>query len=219
MVQKFLAIVMAGGLGSRMRELGEKPLVKIGGKEILSLVVQALRNSKYIEQIIVACSPYTPSTVTEARKFGMTVVIAPGAGYIEDMRYVIKRVNTGHSGAVIVNSDLPFLTGDLINSAIEDFLRVKKHALAVMVPAWRMRKLGFEPSLVLNDLSPAGLNILDTKALVEKSDNDWLEQETMIVTNKVFQLVNVNTPDDVRRAEWLLARGTIRETDTGGPNT
>jgi len=200
---KLTAIIMAGGKGSRLGgELGEKPLVKIGGIEMLKRVDTALKGSRYIGRIFVACSPHAPRTLNEAKRRGMRVVVAPGEGYVEDMKYVMRRLQLRHA-ALVVNSDLPLLTSELVDRAVESFLRAKKPALEVVVPSRTMSKLGFEPPYPSpSGLSPVGLNILDAKAT--KVGDDILEQAILIV-KEVSELINVNTPKDIQKAERLLA--------------
>jgi adenosylcobinamide-phosphate guanylyltransferase len=200
---KLTAIIMAGGKGSRLGgKFGEKPLVKIGGIEMLRRVDTALKGSRYISRILVACSPYTPRTLNEAKRWGMRVVVAPGKGYVEDMKYVMRRLRLQHA-ALVVNSDLPLLTSELVDRAVESFLRAKKPALEVVVLSQTMRELGFEPSYPSpSGLSPAGLNILDAKTT--KAGDEILEQEILII-KEVSELININTPKDIQKAERLLA--------------
>lgn len=205
---KLTAIIMAGGKGSRMVGLGEKPLVKVGGVEMLRRVLNALQDSKHVEGIVVACSPHTPSTAEKARSLGLLVVIAPGEGYVEDMKYVMSKAQIER--ALVVNSDLPFITGESIDIAVERFTEVRKPALTVMVPTDKMRKLGFEPSYHLAGLSPAGVNLVDATVLHE----DETEQETFVM-DEILQLININTPADIRRAEKLLVELQAQSTGRG----
>ncbi len=205
---KLTAVIMAGGKGSRMVGLGEKPLAKIGGVEMFRRVLNALQDCKHVEGIVVACSPHTPATAEKARSLGLRVVIAPGKGYVEDMKYVMGKAHIER--ALVVNSDLPFITGELINKTVERFTEVRKPALTVMVPADKMRKLGFEPSYHLAGLSPAGVNLVDAQVLRE----DETEQETFVM-DEILQLININTPADIRRAEKLLVELRAQSTGRG----
>jgi len=57
------ALVLAGGSGSRMQlKVGEKPLVSICGRPMISWVVDALRSSARITRVWIAVSPQTPET-------------------------------------------------------------------------------------------------------------------------------------------------------------
>jgi len=203
------AIIMAGGKGGRMAGLGEKPLVKVGGVEMLRRVLKALQDSKYVGRVIVACSPHSPSTAKRARSLGLQVVTAPGEGYVEDLRCIISKTQIEY--AVVVNSDLPFITGELIDKVVERFLLAKKPALTVMVSTEEMKKLGLEPAYQFAELSPAGVNVLETRGLYKNGT----DEETFVMTD-VLQLINVNTPSDVRKAEKLLvdvrAQGVNRAT-------
>ena len=56
------ALVMAGGKGTRMDLDCEKPLIEVNSKPMISYVIEALINSEYIDNILVAVSPNTPLT-------------------------------------------------------------------------------------------------------------------------------------------------------------
>ena len=53
------AIIMAGGLGSRLG-MGEKPCVNILHKPLITYVIDALQEASGIDKIYVAVSPATP---------------------------------------------------------------------------------------------------------------------------------------------------------------
>ncbi|MDR2967577.1 MAG: NTP transferase domain-containing protein [Methanobacteriaceae archaeon] len=57
-----IAILMAGGKGTRLKSNIEKPLFKFKSKTLIDHVLNNLSNSKYIGKIIVATSPHTPNT-------------------------------------------------------------------------------------------------------------------------------------------------------------
>ena len=196
---KFTALVMAGGKGSRMD--GEKALVRVGGIPMLHRVTRALRNSQNIERIIVASSSYTPKTSDEAYKLGLEVLLTPGTGYVEDMKYAVNTRNLGH--VLVINSDLPFINSSIIDQVIRLYLKAEKPAMTVMVPAAKLKEKEFEPTYTIQrgdeTLAPAGLNVMDGKWL----GDDEVAEEVVIMTD-AMPFINVNNSADVARAEKLL---------------
>ncbi|MDR2623218.1 MAG: NTP transferase domain-containing protein [Methanobrevibacter sp.] len=57
-----IAILMAGGKGTRLKAKVEKPLLKFQNMALIDHVVQTLYSSKYIDEILVAVSPNTSKT-------------------------------------------------------------------------------------------------------------------------------------------------------------
>ena len=64
-----VALVMAGGRATRMGNVCEKPLLRICGRTMVERVIEALRSSKNIDEIIVAVSKFTPKTAELMRNF------------------------------------------------------------------------------------------------------------------------------------------------------
>ncbi len=196
---KLSALVMAGGKGSRMD--GEKALVRVGGISMLRRIVQALSNSQNIERIIVTSSSHTPKTSDEAHKLGLEVLITPGTGYVEDMKYAVRTLNLGH--VLVINSDLPFITTSIINRVISLYVKAEKPALTVMVPTSKWKEMGFEPTYTTQlgneTLAPVGLNVIDGRQM----GDDEVEQEVAVMTD-ALPFINVNNAADIDRAERLL---------------
>jgi hypothetical protein len=81
-----LAVIMAGGKGSRLN-LGEKPLVTIAGRPMISYVIRAFE--MYGCHIVVVASDKTPMTQNWCRVSGIDLFCAKGNGYVEDMPYLL----------------------------------------------------------------------------------------------------------------------------------
>jgi adenosylcobinamide-phosphate guanylyltransferase len=188
---------MAGGKGTRIRSLGEKPLVKVGGTVMLRRVVTALKDSRHIGEIAVAWSHHAPKTAREAANLGIRAIMTPGLGYIEDLRHALNLL--GVEDALVINSDLPFITGSIIDEVCDRYERNQKPALTVMVRIDKIRELGFEPSYGEQGLSPVGINVVRGPLV----GDDEVDQEIFVVED-ALSLININTPEDVGRAERLL---------------
>ena len=100
------ALIMAGGAGTRLG-LGEKPLVKLGGRPMISLVLSAFENAG-IDTLIVA-SPRNPYTMNWARAQGFACIRSSGHGYISDLHETVKTIEESGPFFTCV-ADLPCLT-------------------------------------------------------------------------------------------------------------
>ncbi|HMK83135.1 MAG TPA: NTP transferase domain-containing protein, partial [Candidatus Bathyarchaeia archaeon] len=110
------ALVMAGGRATRMRK-GEKPLLQINDKAMIEYVIEALRKSEFISRIIVAVTHSSPETARKVIELGIEVTETLGRGYEFDMKQAIKALDLGD--VVVLSADLPFLTPEVLNAAIE----------------------------------------------------------------------------------------------------
>lgn len=198
----FSAVVMAGGRGSRLGK-GEKPLLKILGKPMIEHVIDALKQCREIERIIVAVSRNTPNTALFARRFGAEVLETAGYGYVEDLQYVIRKLLLRNT--LVVSADMPCLKPETISNVISNFKRYGKPALSAMVPADEYRRIGIEPEIVFKvkrlEVSPAGINVIDGS----KINADELDQQNLIIYD-AETLINVNTPEEFAVAERLLSK-------------
>lgn len=196
-----VALVMAGGKGSRMNLSEEKPLIEIGGKPMIARVVDALKSAKEVDRIIVAVSRYTPRTASMARELPVEVLETPGLDFISDAKYAVK--NLGLEIVLIVSVDLPLITSRMVDEIVENYYRCRKPALSVMVPTTVYDRLGLKADLTFNvdgrDLVPVGIDVIDGTRI----DEAELEQETLVVENEELA-VNVNTDEELQIARRLF---------------
>jgi len=192
---------MAGGKGTRMNLLEEKPLIDVGGKPMIEHVVDALKNAEEVDRIIVAVSRYTPRTARRARELSVEVLETPGSDFISDVKYAVK--NLGLKIVMIVSVDLPLLTSKMVDEIVENYYRCKKPALSVMVPTSVYDRLSLKADSTFSingrNLVPVGINVIDGNRI----DEAELEQETLVVENEELA-VNVNTEEDLQIARHLF---------------
>ncbi|AEA46633.1 NTP transferase domain-containing protein [Archaeoglobus veneficus] len=169
-----LALVMCGGKGSRLG-MGEKPLVKVCGKRLIEHVLDALWPC---EEVLGAVTDYTPETAAFLRREGIEVVKTSGAGFVEDMCEAITSLSIAEP-VLVVAADLFFLK-DVIPEVINAYYTVSTRALATAYP----------------DGEYAGINVVDGMFLGD-------EQEEVIYRVGRNEVLNINTPDDLIRAEEL----------------
>ena len=200
------ALLMAGGRGTRLGLGVEKPLVKVAGRPLIDYVVEALKQARYVERVVVVASRHTPNTYEAARRLGVETLKSPGEGYVEDLRYAVKAL--GLRGPVLVVAcDLPLMSAPLIDHIVRYyFTHCSKPSLAVVAPYEVYEALGIRPSYVFEAeglmVAPSGINVLDASLI----DEEWIDEE-LLVLRRVEVAVNINTLKDLQLAERLINEG------------
>jgi adenosylcobinamide-phosphate guanylyltransferase len=195
------AIIMAGGLGTRMRSTGEKPLLLIQGKPMIQYVYEAVLASREIDELLVATSRQTPLTADFIKKVGIKVMETPGEGYVDDLGFLLDNLihdksdnqyhNFNHSDDILVTiaADLPLITGEILDDVIIEYKNSGKPAMCVAVPAEFFAEFNLKPHLVMGDMVPSGLNIL------RRNNN---QQDEEVLELRKFELaLNINSPEDI----------------------
>ena len=197
-----IALVMAGGKGTRMRTTEEKPLVKVCGKTVIEYVLEALKDAKKIDSIIVATSSCTPKTTKLMTQLGVQVIETPGKDYVSDMGYAVQTLKLGVFLAIA--ADLPLVKGEMIDAIVERYEHCGKPALTVAVPLETKAKLGMciEYSFKTDDkdVVPVGINVIDGH---KRYGDEWLDQDICLLNCKELA-VNINTISELQLAELLL---------------
>jgi adenosylcobinamide-phosphate guanylyltransferase len=200
---KVTALVMAGGKGKRLALSEEKPLLQICGRPIIEYVLEALKQAKKIEAIAVTVSPFTPKTAEHMKNSGVKVIKTPGKDYVYDMGYAVRKL--GLEITMMLPSDLPLITGEIIDHVVTSFEHCRQPALTVIVPMRTKEKLGLtiEYSFKLDDqiVVPAGINVIDGKRIDDKE----LEQTYCLIDLDAVAL-NINTVEDLKKAKHLLEK-------------
>lgn len=184
-----VAVLMAGGKGTRMNSQQEKPLIIIEERPLIEYVLQAVEDSSLIDEIIVAVSPHTPQTGVYAENFGFKVLKTPGNGYVEDLSFILAQEELADEIILTVTADLPLLTGQIIDRILEEYHKSSQPAMSVMVPVEIFREHGLQASLVLENRVPSGLNILRGK--------NTEQDEEVLVLDKIELALNINSPEDI----------------------
>src|SRR5512136_2027469 len=89
------ALIMAGGKGTRLHLAEEKPLIKVCGKPVIEYVIEALKNAKKIDSIVVAVTDCTPKTEKYLSKFPVKIIKTPCKDYVSDMGYASQNLKLG----------------------------------------------------------------------------------------------------------------------------
>lgn len=184
-----IALVMAGGRGSRMNSDQEKPLMMVNGKPLIEHVLHALRDSSLVDKIIVATSCHTPETGAHVENLGFEVLKTPGNGYVEDLSFILSQDDFKDEVLLTLTSDLPLITARIIDQVLGEYHKSSTPAMSVMVPVEIFREHGLKPSLVLQNVVPSGLNILRGK--------NTEQDEEVLVLDKIELALNINSPEDI----------------------
>jgi adenosylcobinamide-phosphate guanylyltransferase len=183
----------------------EKPLLEVSGKSMLQLVIEVLKQTS-VDRIVVASSTNTPATSIEARRLGVEVLVTPGDGFEEDMRFAIRQLSLGD--VLVVSADLPFITADIVERAVQKYRSSRKPALAVMAKPEVYEEIGSKPQYLFKvdgqDFVPVGINMVDGKRI----DEGELDQ-TIFVIDSGDAVLNVNTSTelDLARKKFSDKRG------------
>lgn len=198
---------MAGGRGKRLQMNIEKNLVRICNQYLINWVMDAVLQSNCFDEIFVAISQNTPKTKEYLKKNRkITVVDTSGCGYIQDMHFVIKKFSI-KTPLMVISADLPLLNAKLIKYVVEHYKKSKKPALSVMVESEVFEKYGLSITTVIEKngmkLVPSGVNIISSDKI---KGNNMLEEE-ILVENRIDFALNINTLNEVKIAEKIMALG------------
>lgn len=130
-----IAIIFAGGTGTRMGSGLPKQFLKINGKSILVHTLDNFQNSSLIDKIYIACkAEYINDTRNEIEKNQITKVkgIVAGGDTSQDSIYraliAARKENPDDSIVLIHDGVRPFLTDKVIKENVES---VKKYGSAI----------------------------------------------------------------------------------------
>src|SRR5712692_3988581 len=112
------AVVMAGGLGTRMKSATPKHLHPLLGRRMVDWVVQAAQAAG-VERVVVVASPDSAGAYGDVEVAVQHTPLGTG-----DAVRSAREALTGFSGDVLVlNGDVPALTPDLLRALVETHRR------------------------------------------------------------------------------------------------
>jgi len=131
---KNIAIVLAGGVGERMRLDVPKQLLKIAGRPIIEHTLFALQESRYIDEIIVLMTPdYIDEGKRIANGYSKVSKVIPGGKTRNDTSRIAISHTTGDVNLIFHDAVRPFLTDEIIVRCID---ALKKYdAVDVVIPS------------------------------------------------------------------------------------
>jgi len=202
---KVPALVMAGGKGSRMGLSTEKPLLPFRGKPLIDWVAEAILDTKKVSEFYVITSANTPQTERHCRSKGWKILHTNAKGYHNDLKQAVSMANL--TGPVLtMPSDVPAITGQVLDKIVDSFELCGKDFLAVFVPIKARQDLGL--SISSTDeykgvwYAVSGVNVINgTKILSEGKI-----ETSAIITDETEVLLNINTTKDLEIAQNIMQK-------------
>ncbi|CVK34163.1 NTP transferase domain-containing protein [Methanoculleus bourgensis] len=199
-----LALIMAGGKGSRLR-MGEKPLVTICARPMLSYVIDAFEVAEH--EVVVVASHRTPYTKNWCRARGVTLYEAEGLGYVEDIQAAAGDLGEEGTPFFTCVSDLPCLVPDIITGVEDAWRRAGTPACSTWVPRDLCEEHGcrtqYTETVDGTPACPAGINILTAGDLVGPQD------ELRLLLHDRRLVFNINTREELALVQEYLCRKQI----------
>lgn len=193
------AILMAGGMGTRLKVPCEKPLFKLHDKPLIKYVLDNLKSSRLIDEIVIAVSPNTCETTKYLQSLNddFKILDTSGDDYLKDLSYILDYFEKQSKNDILlfINVDLPFISSKTIDEVLKTYLKSDKDALSVIVPVEVFESLGLDYSYEFNGCVPSGLNILRSENIIQ--------DEMQLVLKKVELALNINTIPDSEIAKKL----------------
>lgn len=206
---KVPALIMAGGRGSRMGLPTEKPMLQFMGKPLLDWVADAVLKAKNVSEFYVITSANTPKTEEHCKSMGWKTVHTDAKGYHDDLKQAVAKL--GWMGPILtMPSDVPAITGPILDRVIGEFEGSGKDFLAVFVPIQRRLDLGL--SISSTDeyqgvwYAVSGVNVINGAKIL----GEGKVETAAIITEETEVVLNVNTIKDFEVAQRLMANKTAK---------
>lgn len=184
-----IALVMAGGKGTRMNLSGEKLLLEHKKKLVLH-VIDALRESNCFSKIVAATSDNSPKTDKLLANYGVNTIKTKGENYVSDLNSVLSNLD---EFVFVVSGDLPLLDGTIIQELVskhqsdaewQSFLVTKNFLDSNRI------QLEFSTSVDGKQCYYTGISIVDPKKLSSHA------RETCTIFDDKRIAINLNTKQD-----------------------
>jgi adenosylcobinamide-phosphate guanylyltransferase len=202
---KIPTLIMAGGKGSRMGLPTEKPLLPFLGKPLIDWVTDAIAHTTKISEFYVITSSNTPNTERHCQEKGWRYVHTDAKGYHSDLKQAIAKL--GWLGPVLtMPSDVPAITGPVLDRVVGEFEVCGKDFMAVFVPIKTRQDLGL--SISSTDeykgtwYAVSGINVIDGKKVL----GEGKIETAAIITEETEVVLNVNTTEDFKIAQKLILK-------------
>jgi adenosylcobinamide-phosphate guanylyltransferase len=198
------ALIMAGGKGKRMGLPVEKPLLPFLGKPLIKWVIEAVQSARNVSDFYVVTSGNTLETEKKCLKDGLRVLRTDGKGYHDDLKQAILCAQL-LCPILVIPSDIPAITGEVLDRVINAYWECGKDALAVFVPIEARERL--ELSISSTDLhdgvsyAVSGVNIINGAKISEEKIPTGA-----IITEEIEVLLNINTLKDLDVAEKIMRK-------------
>src|SRR3954469_1808649 len=199
--RKLAAVIMAGGLGTRMRSETPKHLHPLLGRRLVDWGIEAARGVDPAVLLVVTSDATKDAIAAE----GLTVVVQPEARGTGDAVASARSALEGFDGDVLILSgDAPLLTPELLEGLVEEDRRNEAAATT----------LRFEPSRPL----PYGRIVRDAagrvSAIVEEGDASEEEQAIRELNSSTYVFDAAELWDALDQLKPDNVQGELYLTDT-----
>jgi len=187
----------------------EKPMLQFMGKPLLDWVADAVLKAKNVSEFYVITSANTPKTEEHCKSMGWKTVHTDAKGYHDDLKQAVAKL--GWMGPILtMPSDVPAITGPILDRVIGEFEGSGKDFLAVFVPIQRRLDLGL--SISSTDeyqgvwYAVSGVNVINGAKIL----GEGKVETAAIITEETEVVLNVNTIKDFEVAQRLMANKTAK---------
>jgi adenosylcobinamide-phosphate guanylyltransferase len=199
------ALIMAGGRGSRMGLPTEKPMLQFLGKPLLDWVAEAVLSASKVSEFYVITSSNTPKTEEHCKNKGWKTIRTDAKGYHDDLKQAVAALDW--MGPVLtMPSDVPAITGPILDKIVKAFEGSGKDFLAVFVPIEKRQSLGL--SISSTDeykgvwYAVSGVNVINGAKVL----GEGKIETAAIITEETEVVLNVNTTKDFEIAEKIMKK-------------
>lgn len=209
-----IAVIFAGGVGSRMKSKSGVPkqFLEVAGKTIIAHTIQIFEDNKNIDQIVVSMLPSgidKMSKIVAQHGFKKVSAIVPGGetGQLSIFNGLkaARSISNSNNDIVLIHDGVrPLITSDLINQNIEG---VKKYGSAITTaPA--------KETFVLVDESGGVEEVVDRrKSFIAKAPQSFFLDEILMIDEKAIADGEI----DVIDSSTLMAQHGVKLHIVEGP--
>nr|WP_245323382.1 NTP transferase domain-containing protein [Methanomicrobium sp. W14] len=184
--------------------LGEKPLVTVLGRPMISYVISAFMDAGY--EILVVVSQNVPMTRNWCRANNIDFYQSKGNGYIEDLVDCITEIGVTTPFFTCV-ADVPGIRSVDIERIRDLYEKSDLPACSVWVPKIYFSenncKCSYYETVDGVVCCPAGVNVLDGKNIAGE------QEELKVLLDEPALAFNVNTREELLQAENYFKKVTI----------
>lgn len=186
-----IAIVMAGGKGSRMNSSEEKLLLPYK-KPIILHVAEALSDSDCFSRIIFITSPNSPNTKKLLLENNYEIIDSTGQGYVEDLNGILKSIE---DSVFVTSADLPLLDKFILKKIVALY-NENQLWTSILVTKNFLEQLGvslnYEVTFQNQVCNYSGISLINSRKI---SNLDNIKENFVIIDDKRIGF-NVNTKED-----------------------
>lgn len=190
-------MLLAAGLSKRMGRPKQEAV--LAGKTTLDRSIDSFGSSAVDEVVVVVGRRYTPRTGSGPSKVRFVVNPRPSRGLSSSIAIGLKESSSTSQAVIIGLGDKPLVKPSTVNTLIEVYRRQEP---GIVIPTFKGRR--GNPILFDSGFFAALMKLKGdrgAKGLIRDNEQDVVE----VACDDEGVLVDVNTPEDLARAEAILA--------------